>query len=146
MNLNSNKIRVLFIDDDFINDINLTNFIKFAFEKDGDIIFDFATDGDSAWKKVSVNPFPYDIIVLDIMMPPGELFSAKYELLKGNTTGFVFLRMLRYDLKNNVPVIITTIVPRAIEPADDLVYSAYIAKPIDPFKLVERIRTELLKK
>ncbi len=98
--------RILFVDDEDWS-------VKPYFEKlqDQGCEVDLATDGDQALARLQQQS--YDLVVLDIMLPPGEKMGENVEPRK---TGEVLLRRLRAgklpDLKTaaNVPVVVLTAV------------------------------------
>lgn len=98
--------RILFVDDEDWS-------VKPYFEKlqDQGCEVDLAVDGDQALAHLQQNH--YDLVVLDIMLPPGEKMGQDVEPRK---TGEVLLRWLRAgklpDLKTpaDVPVVVLTAV------------------------------------
>lgn len=150
------QIRVLVVDDDIgdqirvlVADANIYDddeILKKSFkiqelEKDGDIKVDVALDGTEALKYLRAQEKP-DIIVLDIMMPPGGQELAEEDIKQGHETGFVVLRKIRKELKLDIPIIVLTIYPKLLPESErqDLKVAEYLAKPVKMAKLAELIR------
>lgn len=128
-----NKIRVLWIEDE------LEYYSIPQLEKDGDIEVAHAVNGTEALDKVRSDEF--DIIILDIIMPPGPELVRK-EIKKGYETGYVFLRIIRKELGMRAPVIIYTNYAKPLpeEEIIELNVVQYLSKPVKMAKLAEFIR------
>ena len=137
------NIRVLFIDDelfDFEGEDSKESYKIKELEKDGDIDVKAAVNGTEALQEIQ-GEAKFDIIVLDIMMAPGE------ELTQGDTkngyeTGFVFLKKIRKELHLNIPVIVLTNYPKPLTKSEkeELSVTEYLSKPMKMWKLAELIR------
>jgi len=125
--------RILFVDDEDWS-------VEPYFEKlrDHRIEFDLALDGDQAIKFLQQNR--YDLLVVDIMLPPGEIIGPNVEPRKA---GEVFLRRLRRNEIPNlktppeVPVVVVTAVTdqKLPETMKELEVKEVFQKPA-PFDLV----------
>ncbi len=125
--------RILFVDDEDWS-------VEPYFEKlrDHEIAFDLALDVAQAIKLLQKNR--YDLLVVDIMLPPGEIFGPNVEPRKA---GEVFLRRLRSNeiphLKTSpeVPVLVLTAVTdqKLPETMKELEVKEVFQKPA-PFELV----------
>ena len=69
-------------------------------------------DIDEAYKYIESNKFKIRAIILDIMMPWGNLFT-KEETESGILTGYVFYKKIRNNLVPKIPVIIYTALNKA---------------------------------
>jgi CheY-like chemotaxis protein len=100
------KKRILFIDDE---DWSVTPYFQKL--QDHNIEVDIAVNGDEALDQLQKNR--YDLLVLDIMLPPGNRIGKAVEPRKG---GVILLYMIRrneiLDMKTapDVPVIVLTAV------------------------------------
>ncbi|GEM_PF-1966424 len=66
-----------------------------------------AVNGDEAYAKISEKP---DIILLDIMMPPGDKYGEEKDIEQGFRTGLAFLRDLQ-EVAPEIPVVVLTANP-----------------------------------
>ncbi len=129
--------RVLFVDDE---DWSVTPY----FEKlrDHGLIVDLAVNGDEALARLQQNR--YDLVVLDIMLPPGEKMGENVEPRKA---GEVLLRRLRAgELPNlktasNVPVVVLTAVTdqKLSEKIQELEVQEIFQKPASFTEVTDRI-------
>ena len=98
--------RILFVDDE---DWSVTPY--FPKLQDNDVEVDLARDGDQALDMLRKKK--YDLIVLDIMLPPGTNIGRRVEPRKA---GAILLEMIRHNEISNmmtapeVPVVILTAV------------------------------------
>lgn len=108
-------------------------------EKEGDIRVHIAPDASEAlnWLRANVP----DIVVLDIMMAPGDELPAD-EVKNGYETGFALLRKMRREMKLDTPVIILTGYPKMMpeEEQRELKVAEHLSKPVKMGKLAELIR------
>ena len=97
---------ILFVDDE---DWSVTPYFEKLHDHDVDV--DLAIDGDEAIDRLQKNK--YDLLVLDIMLPPGKTIGKDVEPRKA---GAILLYRIRHDeipnLKtaSNVPVVVLTAV------------------------------------
>lgn len=115
--------RILLAEDD----AQIARLIKFKLEREGFSV-ECVEDGEAALQRVHQQPF--DLILLDVMMPGRD--------------GFSVLAELRTDPKYcDLPIVMLT--ARAAERDLQMGTSAtdYIVKPFDPAHLVERVRAIL---
>lgn len=114
--------RILLADDD----IELSDMLADYLDKEGFDV-DVAHDGDAALSKALANP--YDLLILDVMMP--------------NRSGFDVLRELR--TRSLLPVLMLTARGDDVDSIVGLELGAddYLAKPSSPRVLVARIRAIL---
>ena len=115
-------MRILVIEDEK----DLAGIIKKGLEEEGYVV-DTAHDGEAALRMALVNP--YDLLVLDVMMP--------------KLNGFDVLRELRS--KSLLPVLMLTARGEDVDSIVGLELGAddYLAKPCNPRVLVARIRAIL---
>ncbi len=126
--------RVLFVDDE---DWSVDAY--FPMLRDHGLEVDLAMDGDQAIDLLRENS--YDLIVLDIMLPPGEQIGDKIEPRKA---GEVLLRKLRRNeiariqTSPKVPVMIVTAVTdhKLTETMKELQAQEVFQKPVLPLDLV----------
>jgi CheY-like chemotaxis protein len=140
MNLKQ-KIEVLWIDDEVIqNDPKVE-----VLEEGGDIAVSIARDATEALDYFRLKK--PDIVLLDIMMPPGKELSAE-EVKNGYETGFALLRKMRNELNLDMPVIILTVYPKMMpeqETKDEKMNIVeYLAKPVKMKFLAELIRRHVI--
>jgi CheY-like chemotaxis protein len=108
-------------------------------EEDGDIVVYPAYDGTTALGLFKTEQ--PDAIILDIMMPPGEAFSAE-ETHNGLDAGLRFWERITSEGGQAVPVIVLTHYPDA----DRLIREAglkpfvCLAKPVKPAELARLAR------
>ncbi|SCX80759.1 two component transcriptional regulator, winged helix family [Nitrosospira sp. Nsp13] len=120
--LEKRMVRILLADDDIeLSDMLVDYLCKEGFDVDA------AHDGDAALRKALANP--YDLLILDVMMP--------------NRSGFDVLRELR--VRSLLPVLMLTARGDDIDSIVGLELGAddYLAKPSSPRVLVARIRAIL---
>lgn len=119
--MNESRIRVLVIEDNAALMANISEFLG-----DGPYALDFASDGLVALHLVTTNP--YDVIVMDIMLP--------------GMSGFVLCQRIRNDLHCATPIIMMT----AKDHIDDKVTGFsqgaddYLVKPFHLKELAVRIQ------
>lgn len=114
--------RVLVVDDEKL----IVKGIRFSLEQDG-MEVDCAYDGEEALQLAKENP--YDIILLDVMLP--------------KLTGFEVCQQIR-DF-SNVPVVMLTAKGDDMDKILGLEYGAddYITKPFEPEEVTARVRAAL---
>jgi DNA-binding response OmpR family regulator len=116
-------MRILLVEDEQ----GLATVLKRGLEEHGYAV-DLAGDGDAALAFASTEP--YDLVVLDVMLP--------------DVDGFTVCRQLRNDARN-MPVLMLT----ALDSVEDRVAGLdsgaddYLAKPFDPRELLARVRALL---
>jgi DNA-binding response OmpR family regulator len=116
-------MRILLVEDEE----GLATVLKRGLEEHGYAV-DLAGDGDAALAFASTEP--YDLVVLDVMLP--------------DVDGFTVCRQLRNDARN-MPVLMLT----ALDSVEDRVAGLdsgaddYLAKPFDPRELLARVRALL---
>jgi DNA-binding response OmpR family regulator len=116
-------MRILLVEDEQV----LAGVLKHGLEEHGYAV-DVAGDGEEALAFASTEP--YDLVVLDVMLP--------------DVDGFSVCRRLRADAKN-MPVLMLT----ALDSVEDRVTGLdsgaddYLAKPFDPRELLARVRALL---
>jgi two-component system, NtrC family, response regulator HydG len=97
------KIKVIYIEDEVDKYL-----VRYLTKEDFDVIE--AQDVDDAWEKLNnVQP---DVVLLDIMMPPGDKFAVEKDVDDGFRTGLVLLRHLRKSFPQ-LPVVVLTANPDA---------------------------------
>jgi CheY-like chemotaxis protein len=136
--MEKSKINVLFVDDEIYDDeIKKESYKIKELEKNGDIKVYPVLDGTETLKYLRENK--PDIIILDIMMPPGEELASK-EVKRGLETGFVLLDEIIENMRLQIPIIVLTNYPKIpIKNYKSVV--EYLAKPVKMSKLAELIRT-----
>lgn len=126
MGMSLSKTLVLVIDDD----LETLRLLKMALERSG-----FSVMTAASWDDVSAhvdatyrNDRPFDVIVLDLMMP--------------DRSGFDIYRSLQTRLVGMPPVIMLSAVTGMQQRIDarDLGVTKYLTKPTTPSKLIETIR------
>ncbi|MGH7492149.1 MAG: response regulator transcription factor [bacterium] len=135
--------RILFVDDEDWS-------VKPYFEKlqDQDCEVDLALDGDEALARLQQQS--YDLVVLDIMLPPGEKMGQNVEPRKA---GEVLLRRLRaaelpgQKTAANVPVMVLTAVTdqKLSDKIQELNVAEIFQKPASFAEVTDRI-LELLRR
>jgi DNA-binding response OmpR family regulator len=116
-------MRILLVEDEQ----GLATVLKRGLEEHGYAV-DLAGDGDTALAFASTEP--YDLVVLDVMLP--------------DVDGFTVCRQLRNEARN-MPVLMLT----ALDSVEDRVAGLdsgaddYLAKPFDPRELLARVRALL---
>jgi len=144
MSAPANPLIVLLIDDEIYDypDKKYSVLIN-QFKKQGDINIEVAENGTEALDKLrTMVPAP-DIIVLDIMMPPGEELVSE-PVKDGYETGFVLLRKIRDEMDLKMPAIILTNYPMPLSADEEAALGVvrYLEKPIMYAKLIRIIREE----
>ncbi len=116
-------MKILLIEDD----IKIINFLKKGLSEEGYTV-DVAQNGEDGLYLVSVNP--YDIVLLDIMLPVIDGFEVCQKLRTSNT---------------NLPIIILTARDSLNDKINGLDIGAndYISKPFSFSELLARIRVQL---
>ena len=116
-------MKILLIEDD----IKIINFLKKGLTEEGYLV-DVAQNGEDGLYLVSVNP--YDIVLLDIMLP--------------SINGFEVCKKLR-SFNSNIPIIILTARDSLDDKINGLDIGAndYISKPFSFSELLARIRVQL---
>ena len=96
-------MRILWIDDDEWKSLPL----KETLELHGHEIR-FCPDCEEGYKELQKNPENYDVLMLDVMMPPSSMFENK-DNNSGDITGLLFYKHIRNSLKE-LPILIYTVV------------------------------------
>ena len=135
------KIKDHFLDDD-IYDIDEESGKSSKIpelEKDGDIAVDVALDGTEVLARLREKR--YDVVVLDIMMPPGTGLPAG-DTKQGKETGFLVLKEIRKDWPLDPAIIVLTLYPKIPSEADMESFNIqeYLPKPIKMRELASLIR------
>ena len=117
--------RILIVDDEPVNVQVLLNHLSIR-----DFDTDFATDGAGAIDKIKTNP--YDLVLLDLMMPRMSGYDVCRKIRK--QFGMTELPVIILTAKNN---------PSDIAAAFDSGANDYLIKPIDTMELFARIDTQL---
>jgi DNA-binding response OmpR family regulator len=92
-------------------------------------------DVDSAWTLVQDEKEKVDIVILDIMMPPGHLFNDE-DTKHGLRTGLHFLGLMK-ELDERIPILcLTNADTRLFPKIDHQNYFLYEKKDLDPWRLV----------
>jgi len=142
MNNDEKKTQVLWIDDEIYEDEQRRRSVWIdQLQAKGDIEVHAAIDGSEALDYL--HEHHPDIIVLDIMVPPGEALAlAGKDIKNGYETGFVLLRIIRLTLRLTIPVIVLTLYPKLLPENErrELDIAEYLAKPIKMKSLAELIR------
>ncbi len=96
------------------------------------------SDVDVAWHIIRNNKDSVDAVFLDIMMPPGRLFSGS-DTKEGLRTGLNFLHLMK-QLDEHIPVIcLTNADSRSFEKIDHPHCFIYEKKDMDPWQLVDKM-------
>ncbi|NWF49102.1 MAG: response regulator transcription factor [Ignavibacteriaceae bacterium] len=117
-------IKILLADDH----TDIVEFLKYNLEKNHFTVIT-AFNGNEALEKLSENP---DLIILDIMMPELD--------------GFETLKKIREDKNfDRIPILLLTAKEGELNEIKGLELGAndYIKKPISPYKLIARIKSNL---
>ncbi|MGO4886777.1 response regulator transcription factor [Anaerobacillus sp. MEB173] len=116
--------RILIVDDE----IEMRNLLSICLKPHGYFV-DEAASGFEALQKVMDHP--YDIVILDIMMPTVD--------------GFEVLKKIREAINHELPVILLTALGDSDHVVEGLQTGAddYIVKPFEPRELVARIESVL---
>lgn len=116
-------MRILVVEDDEMVSEALTNVLG-----DQNYAVEVAKDGQAGWELVEA--FPYDLILLDVMLPKLDGISLCQRL---RSQGY------------NMPVLLLTGIDSSHEKATGLNAGAddYVVKPFDPEELVARVRALL---
>ncbi len=127
---------ILFVDDDPLRAKHYTE----ELEVDGYEV-SLQTRVDDAWKYFEANRDRIEFLVLDIMMPSGELLAGE-DTDSGFTTGFFFYKKIRLQALD-LPVIILTNVNEAEVPEEGINepncwFRQKVGLP--PFELVDEIK------
>lgn len=94
---------------------------------------------DDAWEKISSMLDDIDAVILDIMMPPGNLFTIE-ETKNGLHTGFVFIEKMA-ELDERIPIIVLTNTDRSkFQLISHRHCFIYEKKSVDPWNLVDLIK------
>lgn len=126
--------KILFVDDE-------PYFMRAHIEalKDEGYTVDQAEDGNEALEKVEVSE--YDLIILDIIMPPGDLENTN----AGMRTGLRIHEIIRQQLRLTTPIVFLTVVGsqeehqhiRHIEREYGRPRPPILIKPVLPSEVVE---------
>lgn len=116
--------RILVVDDQFVNRIIVKEMLK-KYEVD----ITEAGDGDAAVETV-MNEDPFDIILMDVMMPSVDGFEATRQI-----------RALEDNARSSVPVIAMTsdVTDEDLSAAAAAGMNDHVTKPVDGDVLVEKI-------
>lgn len=101
-------------------------------------------DVDTAWDFLNSSPQDVELMVLDVMMPPGRLL-ASVDTEKGLRTGVLFYQRVKEALPD-VPILILTNSPEqyvADTFADERLCWFLRKEDFEPYQLVEKIREVL---
>ncbi len=122
--IQDHHLRMLVVDDEPINIQVLLNYLRME-----NMSIDTAENGDQALEKIIHSP-PFDLVLLDIMMPGLSGFDVCREIRKKYTF---------YEL----PVLMLTALNRTAELLQGFSVGAndYVIKPFEPQELIARIRT-----
>jgi len=126
------KKTVLFVDDDAKRGGSLADFLQEEYKV---LLVDKTGD---ALKLIREGMNDIDLVILDIMMPPGELGKERTD--NARRTGLVLLREIR-NASPKIPVVIFTVVRDPQLRAEALRSGAvlYLEKPMLPSDLISRI-------
>ncbi|MDO4851000.1 MAG: response regulator transcription factor [Actinomycetota bacterium] len=121
--MNEQNARILAVDDE----PSITDFVSYNLQKEGYIV-DIATDGDSAVKMASENP--YDLVILDVMLPGIDGYEVCRRIRASHSTiPVLFLSARNTELDKVVGLEIG---------GDD-----YLAKPFGVRELIARVKALL---
>jgi len=105
--------QILWVDDDIFE----IEYLLYPLEKDGYKIEKIRYLPE-AYKKLKINR-NYDLIVLDLLMPPTDCYGEIPEWLvqehPNGANGIKLLIQIREELKIQIPVLILSVVPDAID-------------------------------
>ena len=124
---------IIFIDDepDFISPY--TDAFRFS-----DFEVKIIDDVDTAWNLIEKNTDEVDVVILDVMMPPGRLFDD-HDTKEGLRTGLRFLELMK-KLDERIPVVcLTNADTRSFPEINHSNHFVYEKKDIDPWKLVDKM-------
>ena len=94
--------RILFVDDEPFYAQGLVD----ALQENGYMV-DLAADGSQAVEKLVRNSYTPELIVLDVIMPPGEYIK---EVAGGRQTGVKVYEIIRKTLNLQIPVLFLSII------------------------------------
>lgn len=133
-------IRILFIDDE-------PYFMRAHIDtlKDEGYLVDEAEDGDEALRRLEASD--YDLVILDIIMPPGSLEDTN----NGMRTGLRIHKAIRRELRLGVPIIFLTVIEnrevhrriKRMEQEFGDPRSPILVKPVLPSELVEQVKNAI---
>jgi CheY-like chemotaxis protein len=105
-----------------------------------------ATDPEKAIEEIDRWGDSIDVIILDIMLPVGEMFSIE-EANLGLTTGVILLEQIKSKLPDVPIVVLTAVANEAVKQlilASGIPEEYYFDKPIGPRNLLAKVQ-EVLK-
>ena len=125
---------ILFIDDDYKRASSHIEFLKF-----GGYGVKAISAAHEALKEFENNKDKYDIIILDIMLPPSDSMTRE-ETEFGRHTGLILLKKIR-EISKRIPIIILTVSNdiKIQEKAIELGADEYLLKPKLPSELIRII-------
>lgn len=123
---------ILFIDDDIRRASSHIEMIELS----GRVV-ELANSAHGAVETFSRSKGAYSCVILDMMMPAGQLCTAE-ETNFGRTTGLVLLKKLR-DIDASIPIVVLTVdrSPDTVQKAMSLGATEYLLKPVRPSRLIE---------
>lgn len=133
---------VLFVDDDI--EVIGESFIKLLRREGLNTVV--ATTAAQAIRVLESDQ-PLDLIVVDLMMPPGENFRGKVENYKyGRMMGLAVCEKAR-ELRGNIPLICFSIVTNAevLDKVRRLNVTAHLQKPLLPGEFIEEVKLALIR-
>jgi len=87
---------------------------------------------DEAWEYLAKTNKPLDLAIVDVMMPPGELFS-KDDVSDGLHTGLSFYKLIRQKYETIPVYLLTNLTQSTVARSVDGDPNAYIAVKTDIF-------------
>lgn len=130
-------MRMLFIDDEERRMMPVVEELKFAGH---DVIF--KAQVDSAVELINNQNEEFDLVVIDVSMPPGQKFQAE-DTYGGARTGIHLYNLLRIARPKVKIIVLTNVADRGVEEhfrRENPALCRFIRKPsILPFQFVEEI-------